>query len=260
MLTLRGIVERVSRGLVFRRRLRGEFHDATVFVSPDASLRYWLLSIDRAAPELLAWARELVAPGSCVWDIGANLGIFGVAAAALAGTNGFVLLVEPDPWLGGLVQRTLAEANPAQAPMRYLQRAVADESGRAELLIAGRGRAANHLESVPGSSQAGGTRDRIEVLITTLDDLLLSTRPPDLVKIDVEGSEASVLRGATTLLKRHRPRLLCEVTSEARREVASILTAAGYDMYDAMVPAAARTRLDLPAWNTLAIPTGAPRA
>ena len=52
---------------------------------------------------------------------------------------------------------------------------------------------------------------------------------PDLVKIDVEGSENAVLAGATRLLEDHRPELIVEVlTPERRREVERRLV--GYRM------------------------------
>ena len=49
----------------------------------------------------------------------------------------------------------------------------------------------------------------------TLDALLLGTTPPDFIKIDVEGWEMEVLRGASTLLHRYRPRLMIEVHTNA---------------------------------------------
>jgi FkbM family methyltransferase len=61
-------------------------------------------------------AAETVGPGNTVWDIGANLGLFGFAAAVAAGPSGRVLAVEPDTALAGLLRRSAA-VNREHAPV-----------------------------------------------------------------------------------------------------------------------------------------------
>lgn len=70
--------------------------------------------------------------------------------------------------------------------------------------------------------------------------------------VDVEGHEASVLRGAHKLLTEVRPVVLCEVSHQNSDEVTAILHTAGYELYGAeVVPHPRTTR----AWfQTLAIP------
>ncbi len=252
-MSLRRLAELMSRGIVLRRRLPRDLDRAPVYVSPDASLRYWLPGVERAAPELLQWARELVRPGDCVWDLGANVGVFATAAARRAAPDGTVVLVEPDPWLGSLLRRTIA-AQAGAAAMPLVEAAVGAQQGTARLRIAARGRSANFVNGATGSSQAGGERQEIDVVLTTLDDLARRFPRPALIKIDVEGSELAALRGAERVLGELRPRILCEVGEPSAREVASLLRAGGYRLFDAALPPAARRPLDLPAWNTLAIP------
>lgn len=252
-MSLRRLLEIGSRGIALRRRLPADLGRAAIFVSPDASLRYWLPGLERLAPELLGWARELVAPGAVVWDVGANVGVFAVAAAQRAGAGGAVVLVEPDPFLAGLLRRTIA-AQESGAPMTLVEAAVGATSGRAKLSIAARGRAANHLVEAEGSSQAGGTRQAVEVERVTLDALLTRGSRPDVVKIDVEGYEVEVLRGADAVLRDARPAILCEVGEPNRRDAKDLFDHAGYLLYDATAPAAQRTPLAVPAWNTLALP------
>jgi FkbM family methyltransferase len=249
---LRRVAEFLSRGVVLRRRLPARLGSATVFVSPDASLRFWLPGLERS-DNLLDWAAELVSPGATVWDIGANVGVFAAAAAHQAGSTGSVLLVEPDPWLCGLLRRTIA-AQPEGAPMRLITAAVTDHEGPVHLQLSARGRAANHLADVPGSTQAAGARGHVTVEGITLDGLLERESPPRLVKIDVEGSESAALRGATRLLRDVRPVVVCEVEEANRLEVGRILAQHHYELFDASIPPPERQPLPAPVWNTLAVP------
>src|SRR5580704_3269634 len=94
----REFAERVSRGVVLRRRLPRHFHRLPLYVSPEAGLRFWRNDMQKVDPLLFRMVEELVKPGSVVWDVGANVGLFAFGAAALAGVHGFVLAIEPDIW------------------------------------------------------------------------------------------------------------------------------------------------------------------
>ena len=85
---LQSAAERLSRGVVLKRRLPARFHGIPLFVTPESSLRYWFWSLDRVDPMLLRCAGELVSEGDVVWDAGANVGLFSFAAAARAGPSG----------------------------------------------------------------------------------------------------------------------------------------------------------------------------
>src|ERR1700709_849599 len=102
---LRRIAEGFSRGVVFRRKLPPQFGGVPVYVTPEAGLKFWGPSRN-FDPFLYRMAAELVKPGSVVWDIGANVGLFSFSAASVAGSTGRVLAVEPDPWLCTLLNRT----------------------------------------------------------------------------------------------------------------------------------------------------------
>jgi hypothetical protein len=109
------------------------------------------------------------------------------------------------------------------------------------------------------------TTETIDVPVVTLDGLL-DGRRPRFVKIDVEGTELEVLRGAWETLTRARPVLVfehqptaTEVDSQSR-PIHRLLTSAGYRVFDidgngplderAMAHAARRHRV----WNFIAIP------
>jgi chemotaxis response regulator CheB len=66
------------------------------------------------------------------------------------------------------------------------------------------------------------------VEVVTLDDAIAAGAPaPDVIKLDVEGSEVDVLAGASRLLETRRPAVICE-THGTNAEVCDLLEAAGY--------------------------------
>jgi FkbM family methyltransferase len=256
MCWLRGIAERISRRVVLKRRLPAKVGGNVVFVTPDASLRFWRRNLTAADPALFDIAAELVRPGEVVWDIGANVGLFTFAAAALAGATGRVLAVEPDTWLVELLRRSARLNLGTRARVDVLPAAVADVVGIGQLHIARRGRSSNYLSGA-GLSQAGGSRGVQQVVTVTLDWLLEHYGAPTLVKIDVEGAEDRVLRGAARLLSTVQPVILCEVAQENAVVVSSILKSCRYTLLNADLQPRQRQPLESAVWNTLAWPPAA---
>jgi len=250
----RRLVERLSRGVVLRRSLPRRFGGARLYVTPDASLRFWRPGLGHVDPRLLALVEELVRTGDSVWDIGSNVGLFAFSAAHRATNTGHVLAVEADPLLASLLKRSSAIADRPGAPVEVLHAAIADSTGVARFAIAERGRATSHLIEVGGSTQTGGARFVTEVPCLTLDSLLQGRLPPALVKVDVEGAELLALRGGAQLLSTARPRILCEVSAENRDEVGALLHGFDYRLFDADLSSSERPALGAPAWNTLAMP------
>jgi len=73
----------------------------------------------------------------------------------------------------------------------------------------------------------------IEVKTTTLDHETISRRVPHLTKIDVEGAEIKVLRGAQAFIKKNRPLLLVELHSpEIAIQYGEIIDSLGYATCD----------------------------
>ncbi len=183
-------------------------------------------------------ARELVRPDMVVWDIGANVGLFSFAAAAL---GAHVVAIEPDPWLASLIQRSVLIN---KLPVTVLPAAISDRSGICQLHIPNEGRSSNSLEG-------GGVEQT--VVSVTLDSLLDYFAAPQVLKIDVEGMEARVLAGAERVLQT-RPRIFCEVTDH-HEAIGDLLRNANYDVFAAR--ASARNPLHRPSRDTLAVPRNA---
>lgn len=232
----RDILTALSRGVVLKRRLPREFASAPLFVTPESSLAFWRRDVARVDPFLLSMVRELVRPAMTVWDIGANVGLFSFAAAAL-GAN--VIAVEPDAWLANLMQRS-ALLN--KLPVTVLPASVSDRQGISHLRVSEHGRASNSLTRT-GRGQA--------VVSVSLDWLLDHFPAPDVVKIDVEGAEYAVLTGARKVLQA-RPVIFCEV-NDHHDAIADLFGKANYEFYAARE--ANRQPLRRPSRDTLAVPS-----
>jgi Methyltransferase FkbM domain len=88
----------------------------------------------------------------------------------------------------------------------------------------------------------------------TLDSLLDHFAAPQVLKIDVEGMELSVLAGAEKVLEAG-PTIFCEVTNN-HEAIGTLFNKANYDFYAAR--ASNRQTLNRPSRDTLAVPRGRP--
>jgi FkbM family methyltransferase len=252
---LRKLIERLSRGKRFKRRLPTEFLSTPLYVSPDAQLKYLKFGVKAFDVELLRIAREHIREDSHVWDVGANIGVFAFAAASIA-LKGSTLAIEADNWLVQLMRKSLSLRKNSVLNIQILGSAISGRNGVATFLIANRGRASNFLEFAGGRSETGGIREKVTVPTLTLDTLLEFFSWPNFVKIDVEGAESMVLKGARRLLSEIRPTIYIEVGSETKDEVTAILKNNGYLLYDGSKPLIDQRPLSSCTFNTLAISKG----
>lgn len=249
---IRSIVEILLRGTVIKRRLTRSFGRRPIFVSPDSALSYLKPDWAKASGPLLDAATSFVSVGARVWDIGGNVGVFTMAAAHVAGPTGEVVVLEPDPFLAALVQRTSHHVENTNLNITVICAAVSDVTAITRFMVAKRGRSSSSLEQVGHRSQAGGTRYVQYVPTITLDCLLTTFAPPDFVKIDVEGAEELVLKGASRLLGESRPLIYIEVGNEQSPYVTECLRRYGYRLYDG--DARDGEEIFRCVFNTLAVP------
>lgn len=72
--------------------------------------------------------------------------------------------------------------------------------------------------------------DKVDAQCTTLDHTAAETFVPDVIKIDVEGAEDAVLRGAERIIRERKPHLIIEVHSvEKEKACLEILRTHGYE-------------------------------
>lgn len=249
---LRSLVEQLSRGRVLRRRLPIEFGKRPIYLSPDSALSYLKPNWAYGSRDLFTAVRKYVLPSDNVWDIGGNVGVFTLAAAHAIGKEGEVVTVEADPFLASLLQKSATNKRNCDRQINIICAAVSNKIGMARFMVANRGRSSNSLEQSGHRSQAGGTRYVQHVPTLTLDSLLDHFLPPNVVKVDVEGAENLVLKGATRVLREARPRFYIEVGSEQNAEVASTFKSFNYRLYDGDANDGAEQQQC--SFNTLAVP------
>jgi FkbM family methyltransferase len=227
---LRSAAEYLSRDRVVRRRMPRRFGGAPPLVSPDSALSYWRFDLDRGnGGPALAAAGRVTRPGDRVFDVGANLGLFAFAAAAVAGPGGEVVAVEADPFLVHLLQRSAGLQTNPRAGVRVIAAAAADRLGTAEFLVARRGRSSSHLAAAGGRATAGGARAGFTTQTMTVDWLAEQFGPPTVLKVGLYGAEAAVLAGAARTLAAARPRVVVEVGPAAGPAAGPLSTLAGYE-------------------------------
>lgn len=167
---------------------------AGLLVRLAAVVHYW------AGERELRLLRSLVDPAKSSVDIGANKGIY---TYFLGRISRHVYAYEPNPDLVDFLRRSVG------ANVTLRQVALSERSGTAELNIPViDGIEFDARAQLTPVSNATSFR-RLEVETRRLDDEGLSD--VGFVKIDVEGHEESVIRGAVDLLRREKPNLLIEI-------------------------------------------------
>lgn len=151
--------------------------------------------------------RKIVQPGDTVIDVGANIGALTVAMSDIVGPDGHVLAFEPQPENFKLLNDNVRDKH----NVRTFNHALGSRDGQIKVpslaQIANRNYGAIEL----------GSEGEFKASVHLLDNVVFSTRPVSLIKIDVEGMEAEVLQGAARLINKERPVLYVEC-DRAERE------------------------------------------
>ncbi len=134
--------------------------------------------------------------GDQVLDVGAHAGQYAILCAALVGQTGRVVAFEPDPHARRLLAGNIA-LNPGIVPPTVESLAASDTNGQAVLMSKGGNANSSLAAAVPGTAQL----ETIAVTTVRLDDYIAQHGlKPTWAKIDTEGAEIRVLRGARKLL------------------------------------------------------------
>lgn len=155
--------------------------------------------------------RSYVKPGEVVIDIGANVGFFTKRFAKWTSGGGFVIAVEPETSNFRKLQQTLKKTGMAAA-VRTFQGVAAEQHGALKLMV-------NHRH--PGDHRIAP--QGVDVTAFTIDELVRKERAARvcLMKIDVQGAEERVLRGAQETINRDHPAIFIEIDDSALRQMGS---------------------------------------
>jgi FkbM family methyltransferase len=156
-------------------------------------------------PQETLLLRELLSPGVCFVDVGANWGYHTLLAAHLVGTGGRVISLEPDPRLFPVLERNLVRNKLRQ--VKALQLAAADCA--ATLQLAGFDAAQGNF-GVSRLVAKGSGANLFEVAARPLDEILRGEQvvSVDLLKMDIEGAEGVALQGLEQFLAAGRIRCI----------------------------------------------------
>ncbi len=158
--------------------------------------------------------RRFLKPGMTVLDIGAHCGFHTLLLSKSVGRRGCVLAFEPSP-----SDRKRLRVNLAmnfRRNVNVLPWALGEEDGSATLYVVEGNTVLNSLRTQENAMAATPTVVAVRPLDRVLGELRIEK--VDFVKLDVEGAELAVLRGAGRLLSAvPRPVILCEVLEETTR-------------------------------------------
>lgn len=151
--------------------------------------------------------RLLVRPGTWMFDVGANIGLMAVPVLR-AIPDGKVLSFEPSPNSAPWLEKTVA-GSPYGDRWRLVRKAAGATIGETEFCVSPQ--QASYYDGVVDTHRVEGGRTE-KVPTTTLDTEWAALGRPEVsvIKIDVEGWESEVLKGASELMSSQRPRILLE--------------------------------------------------
>lgn len=138
--------------------------------------------------------------GDTAIDVGAHYGVYTILMAAMCGRTGRVVAFEPDPYARSVLEKNLG-LNPGLLPPKVESCACSDDCGEATLFSRG-GNSQSSLVRSAVEFVPGHTSEKIQVPLVTLDSYIAEYKlpVPRWVKIDPEGAEIRILKGATKLL------------------------------------------------------------
>ncbi len=195
---------------------------------------------------------SLLKPGQTFIDVGCNKGDFSLLAAKIVGEGGSVLAFEPEPDNCQWIEKSIKLNN--YENIKLFQLALADKNEDAQLYL-GEKSGWHSLVSNPGNAQ----KSTIKVKKRTLDSIFdeAGNTRVDIIKIDVEGAEMEVLRGASVMFK-NNPELTVLLDLHPHMgvnpvEVCDFLTEKGFNILNMKAPHPPLENIDNTTTEILAI-------
>jgi FkbM family methyltransferase len=208
-----------------------------ILIAPERSVSWGELAAGTFDASMYRALEGMPLAGATFWDIGAHFGYHSLAFAVLAGELGRVVAFEPNPFNQDRFKLHL-ERNPELARRIDLQTvALSASDGETTFTFSpeiddGMSSCSFINDARPpreAEAYAGFRQERVKTM--TIDTFFAGRKgpAPTVIKIDVEGAEGLVLRGARKFFADHRPVILMEVHNiRLMHEVQGFLSAFGY--------------------------------
>jgi FkbM family methyltransferase len=148
---------------------------------------------------------SLIKPGDTIVEVGANIGTHTIPLAQKVGAHGSVIAIEVQPPIFHYLCANIA----LNGLFNVTTHACGCGATSEIMMIPRMDYAAPHSQNFGGVSLSRGN-EGIPANVIPLDDLLAGITKINLLKLDVEGMEGEVLKGATQTIARHRPRIYLE--------------------------------------------------
>ena len=154
------------------------------------------------------WVRDVVLsllkPGARVVEVGANVGYYTTTMAHAVGPAGHVTALEANPRMAALVQRSIT-LNGFASRTRVIPKAALDQPGAIDFVVSRRNSGGGYVSLWEDQPYEDGEKLRVEAV--RLDDQNLGS--VDMIRIDAEGSEPFILRGAEAILRANPDIVIC---------------------------------------------------
>jgi FkbM family methyltransferase len=190
-----------------------------------SELTGWASIVNRWEPGALSVYAKYVKPGDVAYDLGANTGMHAMALSKLVGSQGKVVAFEP-------VKANIAEIESVMAlndlkNVEIAPVAISDQNGTAEFLVG--------VHEKQGSLVGIGreTGETFTVTTQTLDSFVEGGgRPPNFIKIDIEGAEGMALKGFSNRVRDSLPIFSIDLhTPEQDLLIGAFFKGLGYSLY-----------------------------
>jgi FkbM family methyltransferase len=169
-------------------------------------------------PGTFAFLRAHCERDGSVMDLGAHIGLFTVVMARLVGANGRVFSFEPTPQTRAVLERTV-RLNGCDTIVEARGEAVAGATGTATFYDTG-----DVLSNANSLVHTGRSREGLEVPTIRLDDFVAERKiSVGCLKIDIEGAELELLRGARQTFLSCRPTAMLSLHPVAIQEAGGSL-------------------------------------
>ena len=186
-------------------------------------------------PQEAKWFYRTVKTGMTIIDVGANIGQYTLLAADRVKDSGKVISFEPAQENFEILQRNV-HLNKFDDRVKIIKSAVGSTIGTCEFVLTSDG-GSNFISQ---NSSNGSMSKRVIVPCLTLDSFIScqNFEKIDLIKIDAEGADFEVIKGARKMLEKYHPILFVEFAERVLkkfettpREMLNFLQQLGYEAH-----------------------------